>query len=353
MRVGGQTPEALERVRGVMERQIGHMVRLIDDLLDVSRITSGKIALQKQRTSLSELVEGAIEATRTFINDRRITFAVHMPEPACVLDVDRTRFIQILSNLLHNAAKFTPSGGKIEVRARLELGAGPGRQLVLTVSDNGIGISPRMLPHVFELFTQDKEAMDVARSGLGIGLTLVRRLVEMHGGTVDAKSEGRGRGTQISMRMPVAEESAEVTAAQPRRQGEAGRRVLVIDDNEDSAEMLAMFVEQAGGESRTAHDGASGLAAAAEFRPEVVLLDIGMPGMDGYETCRRLRASPSGAQLFIAALTGWGQDRDKQRAAEAGFDVHLTKPVDPAAVMKLLSDPKKRTELPRTQPRPS
>ena len=340
IRLGGSTPLSIERVREIMERQIGHMVRLIDDLLDISRISSGKIQLQRQPATLSELVEGAVEATRAFIAERRVDLAVRLPAAPCVLDVDRTRFVQILSNLLHNAAKFTPPDGRIEVSAEI---ASPddyaGSELTLTVADSGIGISPEMLPRVFDLFSQGDGVIGQAQGGLGIGLALVRNLVEMHGGRVEARSDGLNRGTQVTIRMPVTDTASPTTPVPPSSDtSTVACRVLVVDDNDDAARTLAMLVRELGGKSRIANDGQSGLDSLADFKPEIVLLDIGMPGLDGYETCRRMREAPGGTELIVVALTGWGQEDDKQRALEAGFDHHLTKPADPVAVGQLLAD---------------
>jgi CheY-like chemotaxis protein len=340
IRLGGSTAVSLEHVRGIMERQIGHMVHLIDDLMDVSRITTGKIQLQRQPALLSELVEGAVEATRTFVSERRVALTVHLPETPCVLDVDRTRFVQILSNLLHNAAKFTPPGGRIDVVAELSSREGAeAHEAAITVTDTGIGIAPELLPRMFDLFVQGKGLAGSAQGGLGIGLALVKRLVEMHGGRVEARSSGLEQGTQITIRLPVAAATFTAQQASPSSGASGvGSRVLIVDDNEDAARTLAMLVVKLGGESHIAGDGPTGLQAITEFRPHVVLLDIGMPGMDGYETCRRIRQAPGGAEIFVVALTGWGQEDDKQRALGAGFDLHLTKPADPAAVSRLLGD---------------
>jgi signal transduction histidine kinase len=340
IRLGGSTAVSLEHVRGIMERQIGHMVHLIDDLMDVSRITSGKIQLQRQPALLSELVEGAVEATRAFVSERQVALTVTLPETPCMLDVDRTRFVQILSNLLHNAAKFTHPGGRIDVVAELSSCEGAeDQEAAITVSDTGIGIAPELLPRMFDLFVQGEGLAGSAQGGLGIGLALVKRLVEMHGGRVEARSGGLEQGTQITIRLPV------VAATSAAQQGSplsvvsgVDSRVLIVDDNEDAARTLAMLVLSLGGESHVANDGPTGLEAITRFRPHVVLLDIGMPGMDGYETCRRIRQAPGGAAIFVVALTGWGQEDDIQRALGAGFDLHLTKPADPAAVSRLLGD---------------
>ena len=340
IRLGGSTPASVERVRGIMERQIGHMVRLIDDLLDISRITAGKIQLQRQLVPLSELVDGAVEATRVFVTERRVALAVRIPDTPCLLDVDRTRFVQILSNLLHNAVKFSRPAGRIELAANIVAATGAERhELVLTVADSGIGIAPELLPRVFDLFSQGDGMAGPGQGGLGIGLALVRRLVELHGGHVEAYSEGPGRGTQIVIRLAVSDVTSPSIFAAPS--GEARTvdcRVLVVDDNDDAAQTLAQLVTTLGGEARVTNDGVAALSSLADFEPDIVLLDIGMPGMDGYETCRRLRQSPDGGHLVVVAITGWGQEDDRQRAADAGFDLHLTKPADPVAVQQLLAD---------------
>jgi CheY-like chemotaxis protein len=241
--------------------------------------------------------------------------------------------------LLHNAAKFTAAGGRIEVTAKVDgSAAGLHRELRLTVADSGIGISPELLPRVFDLFSQGEGAAGQSQGGLGIGLALVRRLVEMHGGQVEATSEGRDRGTQITIRLPI--ETNIAAGLRRDADDEAPRvtcRVLVVDDNEDAASTLAMLVKELGGESRSATNGFEAISCVTEFEPDVVLLDIGMPGIDGYETCRRMRQTPSGARATVVALTGWGQDDDKQRALDAGFDLHLTKPADPVKVAQLLT----------------
>jgi PAS domain S-box-containing protein len=336
LRVAGDKPGAIGRIHPVLERQVGHMVRLIDDLLDVSRITSGKILLQRQPSALKDLVQNAVDASRAGIDAAGLHLSVEIPETPVILDVDPTRFVQVLANLLHNATKFTERGGSIGVHAVVDDGAVP-PLLTLTVTDSGVGIPSAMLSRVFELFTQ-VEGSGRAKSGLGIGLALARQLVEMHGGTIEARSEGLNRGSAFSIRMPALSWGA--LEEQPRQsevQRCTGVRVLVIDDNVDAADMLASLVGSLGGDARTAYDGPSGLRAAAEFRPDVILLDIGMPEMDGYETCRRLRAEHAG-QACIVAVTGWGQPQDRERALSEGFDAHMTKPADPRRLERLLVD---------------
>jgi len=335
IRVTGDATDAVESLRVMMERQIGHMVRLIDDLLDVSRITSGKIRLQRERTPVASLLTSAIEANRDAITAKQLTLSLHLPDTLCIVDADPTRFVQVLSNLLHNAAKFTEPGGSIRVSAVVDdADASKAQQLVISVADSGIGIAPKLLPRVFELFTQGDR--DSTQPGLGIGLALARQLVELHGGQIGVRSGGTGHGSEFLIRVPLsAHVSREPTA------GTSGRpridcRVMVIDDNRDAADTLAKLVEALGGECRTAYDGETGLREVLAYRPEVVLLDIGMPGMDGYETCRRIRLE-LGYDTLVVAVSGFGQEQDKDRATRAGFDAHLTKPADPTALEAILA----------------
>jgi PAS domain S-box-containing protein len=337
LRVAGDKPGAIGRIHPVLERQVGHMVRLIDDLLDVSRITSGKILLQRQPSALKDLVQNAIDASRAGIDAAGLHLSVDIPEAPVILDVDPTRFVQVVSNLLHNATKFTERGGSIVVRAVVD-DAAVRPLLTLTVTDSGVGIPSGMLAKVFDLFTQI-EGSGRAKSGLGIGLALAKQLIEMHGGTIEAQSEGLNCGSTFSVRMPALSWGA--LAEQPRQfevQRCAGVRVLVIDDNVDAADMLASLVVSLGGDARTTYDGQSGLRAAVEFRPDVILLDIGMPEMDGYETCRHLRAGQNGQGAYIIAVTGWSQPQDRERALSEGFDAHLTKPADLRLLERLLVD---------------
>lgn len=332
-----EQPVLIDNIQPMMERQVRHMVRLIDDLLDVSRITSGKIELQRQPVTLASIVGTAIEANRSAINAGNLELTVDLSEPHLVLNVDPTRFAQVLSNLLQNASKFTGPGGRIGISARVEPAGRQGASdLVLKVTDSGVGIAPAMLPRIFELFAQADASGQKANTGLGIGLALARRLVEMHGGMISAHSEGVGCGSQFIIRLGVLQhlEQGGESGGQLHRKV-SDLRVLVIDDNRDGANVMAMLVESFGGTARTAYDGESGLAKLREFRPSVVLLDIGMPGMDGYEVCRRIRAQLGGA-VGVVALTGWGHEKDKQAAVEAGFDAHLTKPADPARLAEVV-----------------
>jgi PAS domain S-box-containing protein len=335
IRLSGDTPQSVRRVRQIMERQVNQMVRLIDDLLDVSRIASGKITLQRARTSLSELVQNAIEANRLAIEAAKLELRIDIPKQAYVVDVDPTRFVQILSNVLHNASKFTPAHGQIRVTVET-VSADDARQASITISDTGIGISTAFLPRVFELFVQAEPTTERPQAGLGIGLALSRRLIEMHGGEIHVHSDGAGRGTTVVITLPLCESGA-AAQSPPAEVPRIASRVVIIDDNEDAANTMSMLVAQLGGSAQTAHDAASGLAAVQHFQPDIVLLDIGMPGMDGYEACRRIREQPSERHIVVVAVSGWGQPRDKQRALDAGFDAHLTKPVDPAALARVLA----------------
>ena len=335
IRVSGDTPQAVRRVRSMMERQVSHMVRLIDDLLDVSRIASGKIVLQRVPTTLTDLVQSAVEAQRAAIEAAKIELTVVLPSEPCVVDADPARFVQVLSNVLHNASKFTPAGGKIRCAAELSMGrASP--LVILTVSDTGVGISPDMLPRVFDLFAQDEATTDRTHGGLGIGLALARRLIEMHKGTITAQSDGPGKGSVFTITIPICDAAARPLST-PSDVLPVGIRAVIIDDNGDAAHAMSMLIEELGGAVRIAHDAASGLEVVQQFQPDIVLLDIGMPGTDGYEACRQLRRLSSQKRMVIVALTGWGQPQDKQRALDAGFDAHLVKPADPSILMRVLA----------------
>jgi PAS domain S-box-containing protein len=336
-------PSVIASIRPMMERQVTHMVRLIDDLLDVSRITSGKIELKPEAVPLATLMGGAVDANREAIDAAGLVISVQLANPHLVLKVDPTRFSQILSNILQNATKFTPAGGRITVEAALEPSE-PGKldALVIRIADTGIGIPEAMLPRIFDLFAQASAAGHGRQSGLGIGLALARRLVEMHGGTLEARSDGPDKGSEFVLRIPLSDQVRvhEREVASPERILE-GVRVALIDDNRDAADILRILIEDQGGVVRVAYDGASGVRAAEEFKPDVVVLDIGLPDMDGYEACRRLRAA-FGRGIRIIALTGWGQDRDKRRALNSGFDAHLTKPADPQQLAQMIGNLKKQ-----------
>jgi signal transduction histidine kinase len=337
IRLAGDSPEAVRRVRAVMERQVAHMVHLIDDLLDIARITSGKIVLQRAPTPLSWLVQGAIDAQRAALDARHIELTLDLPPRTCIVDVDPTRLTQVLSNILHNALKFTPPHGKVSISGEVAPGSAssPG-ELAIRVRDTGMGISSEMLPRIFELFEQGEHSPE--HGGLGIGLALARRLVSMHGGQIEAHSEGPGRGSEFVITLPLLAEASAPTSPSQRSSGRPTNcRAVIIDDNKDAADTLSLVIEQLGGAARTANDAVSGLKAIPEFRPDIVFLDISMPGIDGHEACRRIRSEIADRNVMVVAMTGWAQDQEKQRALEAGFDAYLVKPVDPAAFEELLA----------------
>ena len=334
MRLAPGDADATERIRAMMERQLGQMVHLIDDLLDLSRISRGKIDLRKERIELASAITQAIETSRLSIDQAGHELFIELPTGPIYVDADLTRLTQVFSNLLNNAAKFTPRGGRLRLAVQQM-----GTEAVASVTDNGIGIPTHMLPHVFEMFTQVEGNLGRSQGGLGIGLSIVQRLVQMHGGSVEACSDGPGRGSEFVVRLPVASSlvgNQPVDEANPVRPA-ACLRILVADDNLDAAESLAMLLTIEGNETRMAHDGLEALDVAATFRPDVMLLDIGMPKLNGYEVCRRIRQEAWGKSIVVIALTGWGQEDDKRRSLSAGVDSHLIKPVDYAALKKLLT----------------
>ena len=333
----GTGDDRVRWVSGVIERQVGLMTRLVDDLLDVSRITSGKIALQRATVSVREVLAQAVEAARPPADSRRQALDVDVPEDAGWVDGDPARLAQVVGNLLDNAIKYTDDGGRIRLRAWLEAD-----EVVIVVEDTGAGIDPELLPHVFDLFIQADRSLERKQGGLGLGLTLVRRLVEMHGGRVEAASAGPGLGSAFTIRLPrLAVEAAEpappAEAAEAARPVGPGRRILVVDDHQDSTDSLALFLRLRGHEVRTAHDGPSALDEIERYRPDVVFLDLGLPGMSGYDVARRVRMMNELGPLRLVALTGYGTDADREKTRAAGFDVHLAKPVDPRAVDALLA----------------
>jgi PAS domain S-box-containing protein len=335
LRIQGPSDTILDQMRDMMERQVQHMTRLVDDLLDVARITRGKIELRLEPVELAAVVGRAAEATRALLTERHHELTMALPPEPVILNADPTRLEQVLTNLLNNAAKYTPPGGRITVAAEAA-----GSMVVLRVRDTGIGIRPEMLTRIFDLFTQADRVANHVQEGLGIGLTLVRRLVAMHGGTIEAHSAGPGQGSEFVVRLPRPVPAAPVNEASPAGGEDTRhpRRVLLVEDNLDGAETLAILLRLWGHDVRLAHDGSSALAAAREFRPEVVLLDIGLPhGMNGFEVAQRLRQEPESAHVLLVALTGYGQAEDRQRSRAAGFDLHLVKPVDVNALQELLT----------------
>ncbi|GAB3436349.1 PAS domain S-box protein [Massilia solisilvae] len=326
LRIGGGNAETAERVHDMMERQLGHLIHLVDDLLDIARITRGKIELKKEPVDLRAVVATALETSAAMIEGSGHTLSVQLPDEPLMLAADVTRLVQVLSNLLNNAAKYTPAGGHVGLKAWREDG-----QAVIEVSDSGVGIPPEALGAVFEMFTQVRGSVDRAQGGLGIGLSLVRRLVELHGGQVSAASAGRGKGSTFTVRLPLrqAQAGAAGAAASPAGHERDARplRVLVVDDNADAAESLAELLGLLGHTVRVAHDGPQGYQLAREFLPDLVFLDIGLPGMSGHEVARAIRRTSGLEHVVLIALTGWGAARDMARSHEAGFDQHLTKPV--------------------------
>ena len=317
----------------VIERQVQHMSLLLDDLLDVSRITHGTLQLRKQETDLQSVISVAVETARPVIDERRHQLAVEVPSDLRVV-ADPLRLAQVLSNLLTNAAKYTHPQGSIGVVARVEQG-----ELVITVEDNGIGIAPEELPKVFGMFAQVRSAQEHAAGGLGIGLALAKGIVDLHGGRIEAESSGVGRGSRFTVRLPGAIRAPAVHAlprARPGGTGVSHRRILLADDNRDAAESLALLLRLEGHEVELAHDGPAALRVFESSKPEVVLLDIGMPEANGYEVARQIRAVPGGGDVLLIAITGWAQDADKARSRAAGFDHHLTKPIEPQALIELL-----------------
>ncbi|MBC8071545.1 MAG: GAF domain-containing protein [Deltaproteobacteria bacterium] len=324
-----------DRALLVMERQVAHMVRLVDDLLDLSRISRATVELKIQQIDLQAVIESALETSGPLIAAAEHQLAVQLPPEPLVLRADPTRMSQVLANLVNNAAKYTPRGGRIWCTARREADVA-----VIEVGDNGMGIPQTQLAHVFEMFVQLGSSVDRVQGGLGIGLTLARRLVELHHGTIEVRSEGAGRGSTFTLRLPLAagaSENVRDPSSDGEREPDQGIRVLVVDDNVDGAECMQMLLELAGHTTRLVHTGPDALPAACEFRPDLVVLDIGLPGMNGYDVCRAMRNAPEVADVMIVALTGWGTSDDQRRAREAGFDLHWTKPVDAAEVHAVIA----------------
>jgi len=336
LRLKSPAEPTLETARDMIDRNVQQMVRLIDDLLDVSRITGGTLQLRRERVELAAALRQAVEMSDPLIQSSAHRLIVTLPAEPINFSADQTRLAQIFGNLLNNAAKYTEDGGIIRLSAKLD-----GREVVVTVADNGAGIPPEHLPHLFEKFTRKSAQTERSRDGLGIGLSLVRGLVALHGGSVTAHSDGDGKGSSFVVRLPIADSSEpRPEAADPirRTSGPAvSHRILVVDDNRDSVVSLAHMLELMGHRVHTAEDGLAAVETAALVQPNVVLLDIGMPKLNGHAAARQIRSGPGGAEVTLVALTGWGQKEDKRMAAEAGFDHHLTKPVDPAVLKDLLA----------------
>ncbi|MBK6752975.1 MAG: response regulator [Flavobacteriales bacterium] len=328
-------PEANKAATGIVERQVDQMVRLVDDLLDVSRISRGKIELRKQRIDLASIVKQAVEDTRPLVTSMGHELTVTIPPEPVFLNADRTRLIQVLGNLLNNACKFTDMGGRISLAVAVV-----GGDVVISVRDNGIGIAAAQLPSIFEMFVQADTSMERSVSGLGIGLALVKNMVEMHGGTVEVHSDGLGRGSTFVVRMAIMESPALAPALGAVDGGPdlaTAQRILVVDDNVDAALMLERLLQLNGKQTRVAHSGPDALEVAEQFRPHLILLDIGLPKLNGYEVCRRIRRQPWGKDMVVIALTGWGQEEDRKRSKEAGFNAHFVKPLEREALMLVLA----------------
>lgn len=338
LRLAGHDRRAVEQVHEIIGRQVQHLVRLVDDLLEVSHISRGRIELRKERVELAAVIQSAVETSGPLIEASGHKLTVALPPAPLYLDADCTRLAQVLANLLNNSAKYTESGGDISLVAERD-----GGDVTFRVRDNGLGIPAEMLPRIFDMFVQVDGSIRRRQGGLGIGLTLVKELVEMHGGSVEAHSAGLRQGSEFIVRLPLAAESRTTQGQEPstlsfRPEDEApALRILVVDDNKDSAESLGMLLRLAGQDVRIAHDGPAALDAARTYRPDLVLQDIGMPGMSGYEVARHLREHPATKKVVLVAITGYGQEEDRLRSRKAGFDEHLVKPVDFEALRSLLT----------------
>jgi nitrogen fixation/metabolism regulation signal transduction histidine kinase len=337
-RLDGDDPASRDRARRaltIVDRQVAHLVRLVDDLLEVSRITTGKIELRKQHLDLAAVIQQALEMSEPSIKAGKHKISLVLDHEPLIVDGDPVRLTQVFANLFNNAAKYTPPKGQIEISAKRE-----GDQALVSVRDNGIGVSADMLPRIFDLFTQSPHSLVNAKGGIGVGLSLARKIVEMHGGQVEGRSNGVGHGSEFVVRLPLADRQlaretteGETTVAPPP----ALRRVLIVDDDRDLADILAMLFQALGCDARAVYSGAAGLAAVAEFKPQMAFLDIGMLGMDGCETARKIRKLPGGKNIVLIALSGWSEMDDRRRAMEAGFDHHFVKPIGIDVLKKLLA----------------
>ena len=332
MRLAPDDPTIFAKVHATMERQLLHLVRITDELLDVARITRNIVELRRERIDLRTVIDSAVESTQPIVDSRAQALTITLPSAPVWMHADFTRLAQVFANLLNNASKYTERGGQIRVRASAADGSA-----IVRVEDTGMGIPPDMLPRIFDMFTQLQEHRDRTQGGLGIGLTLARRLVELHGGTIEGASDGPGRGSRFTVRLPVIAAAAEAAVLLPPEPAARPpvRRVLVADDNPDAAEMMRLMLGLSGHEVRVAEDGLKAVELARTFAPDIAFLDIGMPRMDGYEAARRIREL--GLPVVLVALTGWGQDEDKQRSRDAGFDHHLVKPPEREVLEKLIA----------------
>jgi signal transduction histidine kinase/ActR/RegA family two-component response regulator len=336
MRMAEGDHATVSAARAIIERQLKHLVRLIDDLVDVSRIMRGKLELSRERVDLASVLQVAIETNRPLLESKQQHIKVELPAEPLIVEADTTRLAQVFANLLNNGAKYSDPRSDILIHA-----ARTGGRAVVTITDRGAGIEREMLASIFDMFTRVERPQASPHDGLGVGLTLAKRIVELHGGSLSADSEGPGMGSVFTVELELMEACGEETRMAPApgkaEDGSGRARILVADDNYDAAQSLALMLSMDGHEVRTAGDGLEALREAEEFRPQLVVLDIGMPKLDGYETARRLRERPWAAHTRLFALTGWGQEEDRERARQAGFDQHLVKPVDPETLSQLLS----------------
>jgi PAS domain S-box-containing protein len=335
MKMQGATSEMISQARDTCERQVQHMVRLVDDLLDVSRVMRGRIEIRRETVELADMIRHGAEIAQPMIDSHGQKLLLSLPDKPLYLNADPARLAQVISNLLHNAAKFSPHAGRIWLSL-----AEQGTQAVIKIKDEGAGIRADLLPHIFDLFVQGDSALERSQGGLGIGLTVVRRLIEMHGGEVKVASEGMGLGAEFTITLPGLRQPQQPAPKASKPALATPRRVLIVDDNVDSADMLALLLKNSGHEIRLAHSGPAALAAAQEFLPELVLLDIGLPGMSGYDVARALRQQKQFDGTVLAALTGYGQEGDRTLSLEAGFDLHYVKPLSPKTLQALLADPR-------------
>ena len=322
----------LKRAHETLERQLAQMIRLVDDLLDLNRITHDRLDLRRSEVELSSVIQQAVEVARPLVDSAGHHLIVDLPDEPIFLNADRARLAQLFGNLLNNSCKYTRAGGTVSLSAKRV-----GDDVEVTVKDNGAGIPPDKLDSIFDMFMQVDRTSERSQGGLGIGLTLVKRLTEMHGGSIEARSAGEGQGSEFIVRLPVLTEVAAQRGPEVESESQPQRRVLIVDDNRDSADSLAMLMQLTGNKTYMAHDGVAAVEAVEKYRPEVVLLDIGLPGLDGHEVCRRVREQPWGKDIVVIALTGWGQEDDRRKSEEAGFDGHLVKPVDYDKLLELLA----------------
>lgn len=334
MKLSGDQHETVEQARAMMERQLSHMVRLVDDLMDASRISQGKLELRRQPISLNAVLNSAVESSGALIEQKRHQLIVKLPAQPLLVDADLTRLAQVFQNLLNNAAKYSEQGGQIHLTVDSQ-----GSEGVVTIKDSGVGIATDQLPLIFEMFTQVDRSLNMSQGGLGIGLSLVKRLVDMHGGRVEARSGGLGQGSEFVVTLPLVDQAAQHGTPgvdQILAAPQASLKILVVDDNRDGADSLSELLDLMGNDTRTGYDGEEAVSIAGEYQPDVILLDIGLPKLNGYEACRLIRQQPWGKNIVLIAVTGWGQEKDRSRTQQAGFDHHLVKPVDPQELMQLL-----------------